>query len=73
MEEIPHRPNLPLDSLVGSDDLDAVMSVVANLATEVIELQERVVAIEGSGDSAALQERIDAFIARVYSPLGRSG
>lgn len=56
--------------------IDAVLAVVANLAAEVVELRERVVSLEariseGAGDSpdSAMQERINAFIARVYAPM----
>lgn len=56
--------------------IDEVLGVVANLAAEVVELRERVASLEartgdGVGDAldSAMQERIDAFIARVYAPM----
>ncbi len=49
-----------------------VMAVVANLASEVVELQTRLAQLEAGGatlDDDALQAQIDGTIARVFTPL----
>lgn len=62
-----------IDDFLGVNDVEAVMALVLNLATEVIELRERVRALEDGrvgADLDGLQERADEFVARVGLPLG---
>lgn len=62
-----------IDDFLGAGDVDAVMALVLNLSTEVIDLRERVRALEEGrvgADLDGLQERADEFVARVGLPLG---
>ncbi len=66
---------LQTDDFLTARDLDAVLALVLNLTAEVIELQERVRALDGSVETSSddLQERIDELVARVARPLQASG
>lgn len=67
--------NLQTDDFLTERDIDAILAIVLNLAAEVVELQERVRALEASRSPDAqdldegLQDRIDALVARVGRPL----
>lgn len=61
--------DLAKEKLLSEADLDQVGCVVANLLEEVTTLSERVLALEGTADADAMQERIDAMITRVLAPL----
>ncbi len=63
MKDFANRP------LLENADVDRLASVVTNLLQEVAALSERVAELEGDGDPAAAQARIDALIDRVLAPL----
>lgn len=52
--------------------VNEVMAVVANLVSEMVDLQRRVAAIEAGAsrlDEEQLQAQIDETIARVFAPM----
>lgn len=71
--------NLQTDDFLTERDIDAILAIALNLAAEVVELQERVRALEAGRSPDApdpdegLQDRIDALVARVGRPLDAGG
>ena len=61
--------DLATEKLLSDADMDQLGRVVANLLEEVIILSERVATLEGNATTETMQERIDAVIARVLTPL----
>ena len=61
--------DLATEKLLSDADMDQLGRVVANLLEEVIILSERVATLEGNATAETMQERIDAVIARVLTPL----
>lgn len=59
-------------SVLGDEHVNEVMAVVANLVSEVVDLQRRVAMLEADAatlDEDRLQTQIDETIARVFSPM----
>jgi len=61
--------NLDTRSLLVVDDNDRIASVVANLLEEVVTLSERIAVLEGEKNVDEADDRINAIIDRVLSPL----
>ena len=61
--------NLDTRALLVVDDNDRIASVVANLLEEVVTLSERIAVLEGEKNVDEADDRINAIIDRVLSPL----